>query len=403
VDSNRSEIPHQNPRTALALAWAVGFTMWGLLLAVQAVLPTIQEEMGLSHTVRSLVLALPFLSMAGFAIPGGYLADRVGMHRTVTLGGAVGCLGAGLRAVPGPPALLLAAASLFGVGLGIVIPNLPKLVGTRYGSYRGLATGIYSTGLIAGSAIGVYATGPLAEAIGGWRMALAAWAAAGIIVVAAWSLLLPKDRAAAQAPRLDYRALLRRRELWLLAFLFASANASYFFLIGAYPQILAVRGLPPDAATTQLALLIAVGVPAIFLAPVLSDRTGVRRPFVWGPHALIAALLLGLPIVPLDAVSVVSVGLGFAEMAIFALALLLPVDVFPPDEVGRAGGVVFSMAYVGALLGPLGSGLAVDLLGTFDGAVVAFAFLSLASIVVVLVFPETGRRGESREARGNLV
>ncbi|HYY47972.1 MAG TPA: MFS transporter [Thermoplasmata archaeon] len=390
--SIRRSSARPNVRGKLALAWAVGFAMWGLLLAVNALLPTIQAELGLSYTVRSLVLALPFLSMAASAIPGGYLADRLGIHGTVSLGGAVACFGAGLRAVPGPPALLLVAASIFGAGLGIVIPNLPKLVGMQYGKNRGLATGVYSTGLISGSVTGVYATGPIASVIGGWRAALLAWAFLGIVVVAAWGLLLRREPVPAQGPQLGYGPLLRRRELWILAFLFASGNASYFFLVGAYPQILTVRGLPPDASTAQLALLIAVGVPAIFLAPILSDRARVRRPFVWGPHALIAALLLLLPTVPLAAVPLVSVGLGFSEMAIFALALLLPVDVFPREDVGRAGGVVVSIAYVGALLGPLGSGLAVDLLGTLDAAVIAFASLSLVTTLVVFLLPETGRR-----------
>lgn len=34
-------------------------------------------------------------------------------------------------------------------------------------------------------------------------------------------------------------------------------------------------------------------------------------------------------------------------MAVFALALLLPVDLFPPGEVGRASGIAVSVAYVG--------------------------------------------------------
>lgn len=394
VGPNRLRSATRDPWRALALAWAVGFTMWGLLLAVNALLPTIQAELDLSFTVRSLVLALPFLSMAVFAIPGGYLADGHGIHLSVTLGGAIAIGGAGLRAVPGPPVVLLAAASLFGVGLGIVIPNLPKLVGTRYGAGRGgLATGIYSTGLIAGSVCGVYLTGPLADALGSWRGALAVWAAAGAIVVAAWGLLLPAEVAAGSPTRLRYKGLLRRRELWLLAFLFAAGNASYFFLVGAYPQILTTRGLSLDEAVAQLALLIAVGVPAIFLAPVLSDRTGLRRPFLWGPHALIAALLLVMPAVPRDILPLVSVGLGFAEMAIFALALLLPVDLFSADEIGRASGVVISVAYLGALLGPLGSGIAVDLVQTFDVTLIAFALLSVASVFAVVALPETGRRG----------
>ncbi len=386
--------PARDARRDLALAWAVGFTMWGLLLSIDPLLPAIQAELALTFTLRSLVLALPFLSMAIAAIPGGFLADRSGIRRSVTLGGAIATGGAALRAVPGGTVLLLTAAVVFGVGLGLVIPNLPKLVSTRYGRDRGgFATGVYSTGLITGSVAGVYATKPLADALGSWRWALLVWAVLGTSVMAAWALLVsPVD----PRPRLSetgFRSLVRRRELWVLAFLFAAGNASYFFLVGNYPPYLTSRGLGLDAALGQLALLIAVGVPAIFLAPIMSDRLRARRPFLWGPHALIAALLFLTGRLPLAAIPPVSIGLGLAEMAIFALVLLLPVDLFSPEEVGRGSGIVVSFAYVGALVGPLAAGIAVDLSGSFEGVLEAFALLSVLAALATFALPETGARG----------
>ena len=386
--------PARDARRDLALAWAVGFTMWGLLLSVDPLLPAIQAELALTFTLRSLVLALPFLSMAIAAIPGGFLADRSGIRRSVTLGGAIATGGAALRAIPGGTVLLLTAAVVFGVGLGLVIPNLPKLVSTRYGRDRGgFATGVYSTGLITGSVAGVYATKPLADALGSWRWALLVWAVLGTSVMAAWALLVsPVD----PRPRLSetgFRSLVRRRELWVLAFLFAAGNASYFFLVGNYPPYLTSRGLGLDAALGQLALLIAVGVPAIFLAPIMSDRLRARRPFLWGPHALIAALLFLIGRLPLAAILPVSIGLGLAEMAIFALVLLLPVDLFSSEEVGRGSGIVVSFAYVGALVGPLAAGIAVDLSGSFEGVLEAFALLSVLAALATFALPETGARG----------
>ena len=386
--------PARDARRDLALAWAVGFTMWGLLLSIDPLLPAIQAELALTFTLRSLVLALPFLSMAIAAIPGGFLADRSGIRRSVTLGGAIATGGAALRAVPGGTVLLLTAAVVFGVGLGLVIPNLPKLVSPRYGRDRGgFATGVYSTGLITGSVAGVYATKPLADALGSWRWALLVWAVLGTSVMAAWALLVsPVD----PRPRLSetgFRSLVRRRELWVLAFLFAAGNASYFFLVGNYPPYLTSRGLGLDAALGQLALLIAVGVPAIFLAPIMSDRLRARRPFLWGPHALIAALLFLTGRLPLAAIPPVSIGLGLAEMAIFALVLLLPVDLFSPEEVGRGSGIVVSFAYVGALVGPLAAGIAVDLSGSFEGVLEAFALLSVLAALATFALPETGARG----------
>lgn len=387
------------PGTAIRVmvaAWFMGFLMWGLLLSVSSLLPSIQEEMGLSFALRSLVLSLPFLLLAVSAIPGGYLSDRVGIRRTVALGALVAVGGSGLRGLPGPSAFLLVAAAVFGVGLGLVIPNLPKLVSQWSSSQRGgLPTGIYSTGIILGSVVGIYATLPLAEALGSWRQALLVWTGLGVITLALWLLLVPGGDVRHRQSSRGYRDLLTNRNLWILAFIFAAGNASYFFLIDAYPEFLFSRGLGREQAAGQLALLVAIGIPAIFIAPVLSDRVGLRRPFLWAPHLLIATLMFLLPTFPLGAVWFISMGFGLTEMTIFALALLIPVDLFRRDEVGRASGIILSVAYVGALLGPLGFGLIVDLTASIELALSTYGALSLVTLGVVFLLPESGGRGRA--------
>src|SRR5437764_640424 len=98
----------------------------------------------------------------------------------------------------------------------------------------GFATGVYSTGLIMGSVAGVYLTKPLADVLGSWRWALVIWAALGVCVVGAWTLWVSPAHPSPRQSETGFRTLLRRRELWVLAFLFAAGNASYFFLVGNY-------------------------------------------------------------------------------------------------------------------------------------------------------------------------
>src|SRR5918995_6815904 len=104
--------------------------------------------------------------MGVMAVPGGALVDRWGPSRVIAAGLALVTIGGGLRAVVPEFALLLTLTFLFGAGIGVSQPSLPRLMRSRFPFRLGVTTGIYASGLISGSIVGASLTGPILDRIG---------------------------------------------------------------------------------------------------------------------------------------------------------------------------------------------------------------------------------------------
>lgn len=133
-------------------------------------MPTLQPQIvdlyGITAQQFRLALTLPFLVAGVLAIPGGMLADRFGIKRAASTGILIAGGGYLVRSIGGGFGDLLLAMTAVGIGLGLILPNLPKLVSVWFPpSETGLATGIYNTGLLAGLATGLV----IAPYLPGWR------------------------------------------------------------------------------------------------------------------------------------------------------------------------------------------------------------------------------------------
>ena len=82
-------------------------------------------------------------------------------------------VGGGLRAFAPEFVLLLALTFVFGAGIGLSQPSLPRLMRSRFPLRLGVTTGIYASGLISGSIVAASLTGPFLDRIGepaAWRL-----------------------------------------------------------------------------------------------------------------------------------------------------------------------------------------------------------------------------------------
>lgn len=141
----------RNASLALGLLALVAFNLRTGLIGIGPILPDVTDDLHLSHTQGSLLVALPTALMGLSALPGGRLVDRFGARAILTTGLALVALAGGLRAAANDFPVLVLLTALFGIGIGIAQPGLPRLGLALFPENAGLATGVYAGGFFSGS------------------------------------------------------------------------------------------------------------------------------------------------------------------------------------------------------------------------------------------------------------
>jgi MFS family permease len=152
----------------LGLAWLVLLVMVWSWFLIPSLAHRLFPDLKLNQVQFTLIFTAPFLIGILTPILGGALGDRFGIRGIVALAAFIAGLSGIARAYAGDFATMFTIMCFFGISYGIVMPNLPKLVGVWFPpTQMGLASGIYMTGLNIGAACGLL-TGPM---FSGWPKA----------------------------------------------------------------------------------------------------------------------------------------------------------------------------------------------------------------------------------------
>ncbi len=393
------------PATVLALSWLVAFNLRSGFIGLGPALPALTLDLNLSFSQASFLVAVPTLMMGLMAVPGGAMADRWGPARVIAVGLALVAVGGGLRAVAPEFALLLALTFLFGAGIGISQPSLPRLMRSRFPLRLGVTTGIYASGLVSGSIVAASLTGPILDRIGdvsGWRLPLTLWGILAGVALLAWTAVMrpwrPPDapvrtaaspdvaRAAEWSPWRDSRA-------WISALLFAAQGLVYYLMVAWLPAIYSEVGTSATATAGLFAVFNAATLPAILLFPSWSDRLRRRRPPAIVASSLFLTGVLGLLALPIaDPWRWLWPALAGAGVSgVFAMSLVLPADIAPGGRTGVAAGMVLGIGYAASALGPVMAGVARDVTGSFDATLLLLPITGVLMIGLAALAPEISR------------
>ena len=145
----------------LTLLALVGANLRTVMLGVPPVLPLLQRDLDLSHTATGFVISLPVLVMGGMAWASGRLADRFGGRVTVAAGLLLLAAGSALRGVWAAAVPLYLFTGILSLGVAIAQTALPVLVRQWFPRQIGLASALYTDGLIVGEAVAAGVTLPL--------------------------------------------------------------------------------------------------------------------------------------------------------------------------------------------------------------------------------------------------
>lgn len=369
------------PYRLLIALFVVTLALRPQLVGIGPLLPRIQADLGVAHAVGGLLTAIPVLCMGLFAPLGPLVAARFGPRRALA-SCLVGIVGFGLlrTLVPGLPAVIGATIGL-GLAMGTAGALMSIVVKERAPQLPALATGAYAAGIVAGSFVAAAIAVPLADALGGWRAALAALAIGAIGSLIGWLLLLPADRRTSDTERVSATRLPWRSGLaWGLAAVFGLQSTLYYGAVAWLPDVYVEHGWTETSAGSLVAVLHLVGLVTGFVVPFLADRAGSRRTQMALFSVATLAGFVGISIAP-DGAVLWAVALGVGLGAIFPLCLTLPVDVaHRPAEVGAVAALMLLGGYVISSLGPVVLGLIRDATGDF-----ATSILLLVALAAILV------------------
>jgi CP family cyanate transporter-like MFS transporter len=327
------------------------------------------------------------------------VGDRLGARKAAGIGAILIALGTLLRGISSDATSLLAYTFVYGVGMGWSFPNLPKLVIAWVPPDRaGMITGLLIAGQPLGMGLALATTMtfvfPLTNTFQG---VFFFWSIPAILAAVLWWALVrePPHRQAHSAGSntggTSLRKVFKNRNLWLISTLILLAEFFFISFIGWAPTLLRLKGASADAAGLIASLAVWVIVPNLILMPRLAYKLRVRKPFIWVPSVILAGLSYAATRVPLSLSWLLMALAGIANSSRYGTIVALPIELMSEKEVGAASGLIMTFGFVGGAIGPYVGGHILDLTGSLEMSLLLLAGMSVATAIVALRLPETGR------------
>jgi cyanate permease len=308
----------------------------------------------------------------------------------------IGLSGA-LRGLAAGNLSLFLAVGVFGLGGPLLSIGAPKLISLWFeGEERGFAMGIYITGPALGGIAALSLTNSLLMPLTGesWRTVLFIYSGIVFGCAMAWLVISAQrtaqsvDRQAAaepKPPQLQVFAELVR--LPSMRIILMMSIGIFFFNHGLnnwLPEILRSGGMSAAAAGYWASIPTAVGIAGALAIPRLavpSRRVPILLMLFLCAGA--AALLLQSSVGIALACGLVLQGIAQGSMMTIMVMVLMETRGVAAQSRGLAGGLFFSTAEIGGVLGPLSIGFLSDLTGGFSAAL--FLLTAVCAVLVLLL------------------
>ena len=364
----------------LGIAWFVALNLRGNAISVSPLLPFIQDDLGLTYAQAGFLFSVPTMMMSVFGFPGGWLADTFGMRRTITLGLVLIVTGCFLRVTASGFLFLVLWTAVLGAGMGITGPGLTRLVKDDFPDLPGTATGIYTTGIVAGATMGSFLTFPyLVDLTGSWKGTFLIWGALALVVLLGWVLLAPIGEGGfGERPKVA--GIWLDKTVWKLNIIFLAQGFTFYSLTSWLPTYYHELGLPLKTGTGLLTVFILLNLPSSLIIPFISDRVGGTKTSLMVSCLVLLPGMAAILFWPLAMPWLVVFFMGLAMGGIFALSFALPLEYVHPTRVGSVAGANLLVGYAGTFIGPVIIGYVHDVTSSFR------AGWMVVLVVIVLLF-----------------
>lgn len=374
---------------AWVIVWATFLALaiiFGVSYSFAAFFESFAGEFSAQRADVSLVFGLSGGVYFVFGAGGGMLADRFGPRVVTSMGVLLIAAGLFMCSFAASMSMVYAAYGV-GVGLGIALVYTPAIACVQpwFGQRRGLAAGLASAGIGAGTVVvPLIAT----SAIGAleWRGALRAMALGVLVLGLCATALLrraPLSGAARSGgiPGLSLAEALRDRRFWWLYLSVVLASPSMFIPFAHVSASARDMGIG-DARAVGLVGLIGIGsLVGRFVIGALADRIGRTLTLLLMQASAGLAYLAWFAAGGYPALVVFALWFGLSYGGIVSLLPAICMDLFGARAVAGIIGTLYSGAALGNLLGPVLAGAAFDTTGSY--VPVMWACIGLSALAAV--------------------
>ena len=379
----------KEPRYAWVIVWAVFVALaviFGVSYSFAAFFASFEVEFDARRADVSLVFGLSGLVYFVLGAGGGILSDRFGPRAVCSVG--MLCIAAGLAGASLADSMVaIYGAYGLGIGVGIALVYTPAMACVQpwFVQRRGLAAGIASSGIGAGTvALPLLAAWAIAELQ--WRGALRLLAVGVLCVGLCATLLLRRAPLSASAtsgrpPGATLAEALHDPRFWWLYLACVLASPSMFIPFAHVSA--SARDLGVDApSAVGLVGLIGIGsLVGRFAIGALADRIGRTLTLVLAQASMGAAYLLWQTAGGYAALAVFALWFGLSYGGIVSMLPALCMDLFGARAVASILGTLYTGAAAGNLLGPVLAGAAFDATGSYS--LIRWACLALSTIATM--------------------
>lgn len=368
-------------------------------LCMPVLFPEISQELELSKVAIGTIWGMDPLAGVFLGLPGGLLADRFGVRRTLT----VVCILAGVfGALRGFSVDFLSMAAymfLFGLMAAVTPSIVPKVTAVWFAGKRlGLANGMLNVAWSVGAVLATLSSATLLSPwLGGWRNVLFFLGAPPLLAGLLWWFTgrEPRKEETASAPmvgeplRQSLASVARIKEVWIIGFMLFCYWGSNMGLAGYLPTYLRDIGWEPAAADSAMTVFSGLGLLGVIPMVLVSDKIGSRKLVIMF-SVLVVVLSTGLvPLVGITGVWILLIVGGLLRSGVMAVANTF---IFETKGVGGTyGGTAIGLTNTLGMLGaffspPIGNSL--DALNP-DMPLYFWALLGLMALPLLFMLKET--------------
>ncbi len=362
----------------------------------------ISVDLGLSMVAIGAVWGMDPLAGVFIGLPGGLLADRFGVKRTLMVVCFMSGVFGAMRGLSVNFVSMAATMFLFGLMAATMPSVVPKTTAVWFrGRQLGLANVLLNVAWSVGTMVAtMFSATVFSPLLGGWRNVLFLYGAPCMILGLLWFITgrepdrveLP-DAAASEVPfQQALSRVVRMKQVWIIGLLMLTTFGSSMGLYGYLPLYLREIGWTPASADGAITILTGISCIGIIPMVLLSDRLWSRKGMLVLSIIIMTITLGLLPVMKGTRVWVLLMVNGFMRGGAFALFIVM---IFEMEGVGSAySGTALGLANTLGMLGaffspPLGNSLSV-----FNPILPLVFWAFLSALGLPLFFSVKERKGK---------